>query len=111
MAFHPVLREDELPSGDRRTVKIAGRDVALFHLGDGYYAIDNTCPHRGGPLGEGDLNGHLIHCPLHAWCFDLRTGNSPVYTMARVMTFEVRVREGMIEVSDEGRLPPFPEIS
>ena len=108
--FHPVCAESELPKGARRTVQVGAREIAVFHLEDGLFAIDNLCPHRGGPLGEGDLKGHLIHCPLHAWCFDLKTGNSPVYTMARVMTFEVRVTGGMIEVSDEGRLPPLPEV-
>lgn len=109
--FHPVCADGELREGEPKTVEVAGRAVALFRLPEGIFAIDNSCPHRGGPLGSGDLAGHLIYCPLHAWSFDVRTGNSPSHPMARVMTFAVRVREGRIEVSDEGRLPELPEVT
>ena len=108
--FVRVCHISELPEGSRKTFEVQGRHVAIFHLSDGLHAIDNVCPHRGGPLAEGTLDGHLIHCPLHAWCFDVRTGNSPVYTMARVAKHEVRVVGEDVEVESEGRLPPLPEM-
>lgn len=108
--FVPVCQIAELPVGSKRAFDVAGKRVAVFHLEDGLHAIDDVCPHRGGPLAEGDLRGHLIHCPMHAWCFDVRTGNSPVYTMARVAKHAVRVQDGRIEVESEGILPPLPEM-
>lgn len=109
--FVPVCSLTELPKGTRRVVEVDGRVIAVFHLPDeGLHAIDSVCPHRGGSLGFGELSGALIHCPLHHWCFDVRTGNSPVYTMARVRRHAVRVVNGQVEVETEGVLPPLPEM-
>jgi nitrite reductase (NADH) small subunit len=49
----------------------AGVVVALFNVGGEFHAIQNKCPHRGGPLGEGELNGQVVTCPWHAWSFDV----------------------------------------
>ncbi len=67
------------------------------------YAIDNRCPHRGGLLCEGDLAGLVLHCPLHAWPFDLRTGECTRIPSVRLRTYEVRIREGRIEIALGGR--------
>lgn len=109
--FVPVCSISDLPRGSRKTLEVQGRFIAVFHLDDGeLHAIDSVCPHRGGPLGEGELRGDLIHCPLHHWCFDVRTGNSPVYTMARVAKHAVRMNGERVEVETEGILPPYPEM-
>lgn len=71
--------------GEARVVEVAGRSVALFNVDGHYYAIDNACPHRGGPLGEGDLDGPIVACPWHAWRWDVRTGantNNPAVKVA-----------------------------
>ena len=81
----------ELPAGQRRVVEVGPKSVAIFNLDGRLYAIDNTCPHRGGPLGEGDLEGSFVSCPWHAWRWDVTTGahaNSPA---VRVACYPVRV--------------------
>src|SRR5712691_8014272 len=60
--------------GGRARRRGAGRSVALFNVEGRYYAVDNVCPHRGGPLGEGDLEGAVVSCPWHAWRWDVTTG-------------------------------------
>jgi nitrite reductase/ring-hydroxylating ferredoxin subunit len=80
-----VAGVDEIADGQGRVVDIAGRTLALFKVGGTFYAIDNSCPHRGGPLGEGDLEDGIVLCPWHAWRWDVRTGrnaNNPAVTVA-----------------------------
>jgi nitrite reductase (NADH) small subunit len=80
-----VAGAGEIGPGEGRVVEAAGRAVALFNVDGRYYAIDNTCPHRGGPLGEGDLEGAVVACPWHAWRWDVTTGantNNPAVKLA-----------------------------
>lgn len=75
----------ELTDGQARVVDVEGRTLALFNVEGTLYAMDNACAHRGGPLGEGDLEGPLIVCPWHGWRWDVTTGrnvNNPAVTMA-----------------------------
>lgn len=51
-----------------------GKDIALFNVDGAFYALDNTCLHRGGPLGEGDLQETTVTCPWHGWQFDVTNG-------------------------------------
>jgi nitrite reductase (NADH) small subunit len=97
--FAPVCKAGELSAGGRRVVRVGEVEVALVNVDGELYALENACPHRGGPLGEGDLEGHLLHCPLHAWPFDVRTGRCTLYPEAQVRTRAVRVRDGVIEIS------------
>jgi nitrite reductase (NADH) small subunit len=84
-------------------VTVGDREVALINIGGDIHALENLCPHRGGPLGFGDLKGHLLYCPLHAWPFDVRTGQCALNPQAKVATFDVRVVEGMILVAPRER--------
>ena len=80
-----VAGVNEIPEGQGRVVDVAGRTLALFNVGGAFYAIDNSCPHRGGPLGEGDVDNGIVLCPWHAWRWDVRTGrnaNNPAVTVA-----------------------------
>lgn len=80
-----VATVGEVPEGQGRVVEAGTRALAIFNVGGRYYAIDNACAHRGGPLGEGDLDGALVTCPWHAWRWDVTTGanaNNPAVKMA-----------------------------
>jgi len=101
MAYLAICSIAEFPVGSRRTVQVLGRDVALFHLAEGLFALDDRCPHRGGLLSQGDLDGLHVHCPLHAWRFDVRTGECPELPGVCVSRYDVRVNGGMVEVGDE----------
>jgi nitrite reductase (NADH) small subunit len=87
-----------IPLREGRSVKVGGHDVAIFNLGDRFVAIENRCPHRGGPLADGIISGATVVCPLHAWKVDLATGTaagSPGFAGC-VQTFDVRVDNGCI---------------
>ena len=80
-----VAESGEMNPGEGRVVEVEGRSIALFNVEGRYYAIDNGCPHRGGPLGEGDLDGAVVACPWHAWRWDVTTGantNNPAVKVA-----------------------------
>jgi nitrite reductase/ring-hydroxylating ferredoxin subunit len=75
----------EIAEGQGCVVEAAGRTLAVFNVAGTFYAIDNACPHRGGPLGEGDVDGRIVVCPWHAWRWDVTTGrnaNNPAVTVA-----------------------------
>jgi nitrite reductase (NADH) small subunit len=65
---------DNIPVREGRAVCIGDREIAIFNLGDGVLAIDNRCPHNGGPLCDGIVTGHSVVCPLHAWKVNLESG-------------------------------------
>lgn len=101
MEYVPVATLDELPPGGRKTVVAGEREIALFNIAGTIYAIDATCPHQGGPLGEGWLEGTLLTCPLHAWCFDLRSGENVLGDYSTIETFDVHVDGNAISISSE----------
>ncbi len=96
MNFVDLLASSELGEGDRVVVRAEGRDLAVVRVNGIAYAIDNVCPHHQGELGRGDLQGHHLYCPLHAWCFDVRDGKAFFPAGARVECFEVKEEGGRI---------------
>jgi nitrite reductase (NADH) small subunit/3-phenylpropionate/trans-cinnamate dioxygenase ferredoxin subunit len=74
MAFVKVATVQEVPSGTAKQVKVSGKTLAVFNVEGTFYAIDDTCPHRGAPLSEGVLQGHQVTCPWHAAHFDVTSG-------------------------------------
>ena len=97
-----VLDSADLPEGARRVVEVGGVKVAVARVEGRVYAIGNTCPHREGSLGDGELQGHHLYCPQHAWCFDVRTGRAFFPEGASVAAYEVREENGVITLSPEG---------
>lgn len=90
----------DIPLREGRVVQMNGREIAIFNLGDRFMAVQNQCPHRGGPLADGIVSGMNIVCPLHAWKFNLENGNS-VGNSSRGQCLEVfptRVRDGTVLV-------------
>jgi nitrite reductase/ring-hydroxylating ferredoxin subunit len=99
--FIPLLPLAGLLPGRGKCVSAEGRDFAVFQVEGEIFAIDESCPHRGGPLSEGDVTGCVVYCPLHAWSFDLRTGISPGNPKASVQTYPVRIAGGTLEIGLE----------
>lgn len=106
-SFTEVLLLADLPVGRIKAVTIDDRRVAISHTAKGFFATDNTCPHRGGPLAEGDLIGDEIVCPWHLWGFDVKTGLCPGNAEFTVATHEVKVDGDRILV----KLSPVRETS
>jgi nitrite reductase/ring-hydroxylating ferredoxin subunit len=86
-----VASVSEIPAGTGKAVQANGRAVALFNVDGVFHAIDGTCPHQGGPLGEGYLKGTVVTCPYHFWQFDVVTGRAPDFPQASIATFPVTV--------------------
>ena len=91
--FVKVAITTDLAPGNGMVVEVDGRPVAVFNVGGQFYALDNTCVHRGGPLGEGfvDSTSLTVECPWHGWVYSLVDGASPFNPMARVEKFEVKI--------------------
>ncbi len=70
-----VAEANDVPPGTTKAVEADGRRIALFNHDGGYYAIDDVCTHRRGPLSEGEVNGTEVTCPLHGATFDIATGS------------------------------------
>ena len=82
----------ELPDGD---------EIAVYNVDGEFYATDNSCPHRGAPLSEGVLCGHVIECGLHGWQFDVRTGEC-LTVRDTIKTYALKIQDGLLicEISD-----------
>jgi nitrite reductase/ring-hydroxylating ferredoxin subunit len=94
-----VGRASDVPEGRTATVELRdGTELALFHTGGEFYAVDNSCPHRGSPLAAGNLCGAAVECDWHGWRFDLRTGACLTHAGAHVETHEVVVEDGWIKI-------------
>jgi nitrite reductase/ring-hydroxylating ferredoxin subunit len=96
--FVPVARVNDIPDGTGREVTVQGRVLAIYQVRGQFYALDGICPHAGGPLGEGDLDGCVVTCPWHGWQFDVTTGEHCLNRRLRQRTFPVRIVEGQVEV-------------
>ena len=70
-----VLKADGLKDGQMKSVKASGREVLLAKVGGKFFAAESTCPHMGGNLAQGKLEGTVVTCPLHASQFDLEDGS------------------------------------
>ncbi len=96
--FLTVATVADLAEGSGKTIEIGQRQIALFNVGGTFYAVENTCCHRGGPVGDGDVVGTVVSCPWHGWCFDLDSGaclNSPG---DRLRTYDVVVEGSEVRV-------------
>jgi len=86
-----VARVHEVPPGSIAEVIVDGRALALCNVGGSFHAVSATCPHAGGPLADGTLDGATLTCPLHGWSYDVRDGRCFVDAATRLPTREVTV--------------------
>jgi nitrite reductase (NADH) small subunit len=101
MAFVKAADLADIPDGEGAVVEIDGKKIALFRCEGTYYATDNTCAHRGGPLGEGLLEGTTVICPWHGWEFDVSSGACLNNPKARIKIYPTRI-EGSALLVDPG---------
>ena len=94
-----VAHVADVAPGTAKMVVVDGREIALFNAGGIFYALDNTCPHQGGPLAEGWIEGTQVTCPWHAWTFKLADGKMTLGDYASVEAFDVRVDGDDVAVS------------
>jgi len=100
-----VASVGEVEAGQGRVVEAEGQTLAVFNVDRVFYAMDNACAHRGGPLGEGDLDGTIVTCPWHAWRWDVKSGANVNNPALRVACFPVVVENGAVFVELSRRDP------
>lgn len=76
MKYIMIGQTTDVREGNKRKVLVEGKEILLTNIQNSYYAIDNTCPHMGGSLYEGQLNGSLITCPKHGSMYDVTNGRT-----------------------------------
>ena len=99
--FVKVAIVNDVQPGTGTVVEVNGKEIALFNANGNFYAIGNTCVHRGGPLGEGTLEGNIVTCPWHGWTYNVETGISETSPDACVSTYQVNVEGSDVKVSLE----------
>ena len=97
IVWRKALDTDELPEGRVKPVTCEHQTVCMTHFKGQYAALDNKCPHQGGPLGEGSIEHGLLRCPWHGWDYDPLTGKAPGFDDG-VETFPVEIRDDGIYV-------------
>jgi NAD(P)H-dependent nitrite reductase small subunit len=96
--FVNVATTDEIEPGTGKLVQVNGLEIAVFNVGGQFYASGAVCPHEGGPLEDGTLDGDVVICPWHGFDFDLKTGECLVDSDLRVPTYPVKVEGDSILV-------------
>jgi nitrite reductase (NADH) small subunit len=91
LGFVKMAKLSELTPGSAKEVEYDGRIYAIFNIDGQISAIDGICPHQGGPLAEGEVNGTIVTCPWHGWQFDVRTGQSTLGSRIRQPVYEVKL--------------------
>ena len=96
-AMIDIAALDDIPRQGARVVKTDAGCVAVFRTADDQvFAIDDRCPHKGGPLSEGIVHGTSVTCPLHAWVFDLATGQAQGADEGMVQSYPTRIDGGRV---------------
>ena len=97
--FVTIAQAGDVPPGEGRVVEANGKEIALFNVNGIFHAIDNTCAHRGGPLGEGALNGTSVICPWHSWSYDITSGECLTNSEICLERYEVKVEEEEVKIA------------
>ena len=95
--FMDIGALEDIPVQGARLVRTAQGCIAVFRTADDQvFALDDRCPHKGGPLSEGIVHGSSVTCPLHNWVFDMNTGEACGADEGNVLTYMTRVERGRI---------------
>jgi nitrite reductase (NADH) small subunit len=94
--YEAVVALADVPDGTMAEAIVSGRAIAIARVGEAVYALANECPHAGGPLGDGTLDGTSVTCPFHGWSFDVTNGACHTHSNKSVDSFDTTVVEGTI---------------
>lgn len=97
--FVTVAKTSEIAPGGRKIVEVRGIEIAVLNVNGTFYAVGNTCPHEGGPVGEGEIADGEITCPWHAWQFNIKTGACVTTEDEAIPTYPVKVEGDEIKVA------------
>ena len=96
MAIHKVGQVSEISNSTGKTFEIDGKNIAIFNLDNKFVAIDNACKHKGGSLGDGELDGTTVTCPLHGWQYNITNGECLTNPNVKLDSYDVKVDEDTI---------------
>ncbi len=111
MKYAKVMKTEDLQIGKSAIIAAGDKEIALFNYKGKYYALSNTCPHKGSPLGEGRIEEGIIICPGHEWRFNLETGDCMQNPYMKIEAYPVRVKNEFIYVGLEPKVEEDEEIS
>ena len=95
----------DIPARSARTVRIDGHEIAVFRTADDHvFALENRCPHKGGPLADGIVHGRKVACPLHNWVIDLESGKATGADEGCAREYPIRVENGEIRLCVPAKL-------
>ena len=101
--FHKATTLDKLKPGKAMDIEVDGVLIALFNVDGKIFATSDVCPHAGGSLGQGELDGCTITCPLHGWQFDVESGKCLRIPAMKVQTFPIKIEGNDILVSVDSK--------
>ena len=96
--WHKAGKVSDVQEGKSQVLEIAGQGIAIFNVRGKFYAIQNTCPHRGGPLSEGHLEGNVVTCPWHAWQFDVTDGGCQTMPGTKQKTYPTKIEKDEVYI-------------
>ncbi len=94
--WHRVAKKGDIKEGGSQLAEIEGRQIAIFHHSGKFFAMDNKCPHRAGPLVQGHVEEGKVTCPWHAWQFELKTGLCDTMPGASQKTYPIKIENDQI---------------
>jgi len=98
MAYTKICKTNDVKAGCGRGVDINGKNVAVFNLDGNYYAINDICGHRGGPLSEGEVDGTTVICPWHGWRYNVTNGDNELIPALPTEKYELKIEDDDILV-------------
>jgi nitrite reductase (NADH) small subunit len=99
MAFIKLAAESDLPpSNEAKEFPCGEKIICIANVNGSYSAMDNVCPHRGGPLGQGMIENGKVVCPWHAWAWDPKTGATEFDSSMKVQIYPMKVENGDVMV-------------
>jgi nitrite reductase (NADH) small subunit/3-phenylpropionate/trans-cinnamate dioxygenase ferredoxin subunit len=96
--YTKVMKCADLEIGKSAIIVVGDKEIALFNYKGNYYAIDNTCPHRGAPLGEGRIEEGILICPNHEWRFELKSGWCPQNPELSTEVYPIKIHDEKIYI-------------
>ena len=102
MTVHRIMEASEFENESVRQVVVDGRDLAVIRRDGEFFCIDAICPHSGGPLAQGELEGEMLYCPWHFWPINIKTGEVPYAFGITQETYPCTIVDGSlyIEIPD-----------
>jgi nitrite reductase (NADH) small subunit len=98
-SYIKVATVSQIAPGTGMVANVNDKEVAVFNVDGSFYAIENICKHRGGPLGEGELEGETVTCPWHAWQYNVKNGNCLTKEGIKMDTYEVHVEGDDVKIA------------